>query len=173
MEPLVPLTLLGVVVDPEGEPVADVEVVGCVGDLMKSGEDGSFGMTILSGQTCWAFAFREDEEGFAKGSMVEVVGGETEDLELQVAGASMPASEQRELLQQGAHQVMSLLERAHAAQSPVDVALKQHPDNLVLQAWSDDEINWLNLRYEDVEYLLSGNANEEEWREGWLFGFGM
>ena len=46
-------------------------------------------------------------------------------------------------------------------------------DNLVLQAWSDDEINWLNLRYEDVEYLLSGNANEEEWREGCLFGFGM
>ena len=173
MEPLVSLKLPGVVVDSAGEPVADVELVGCVGDVTKSGEDGSFWLKIVAGQSCWPFAFREDEEGLAKGAMVEVVGGETEHLELQVPGESMSASKQREFLQQGAHQMLNLLEREHTATSPVAAALERHPDNAVLQAWSDDEIEWLNLRYEDVEYLISGEANEEDWRDMWLFGVGM
>ncbi len=69
--------------------------------------------------------------------------------------------------------MLNLLEREHAAKSPVTAALERHPDNAVFQAWSDDEIEWLNLRYEDVEYLISGEANEEDWRDMWLFGVGM
>jgi hypothetical protein len=171
--PLSLLTLPGVVVDEDGEPVADIEVVGCVGDLMTTQEDGSFRMKILSGQACWPFAYRSDDDGFAKGAMVKVIGGETEQVELDVPGASKSAAQQRKQLQQGAHQLMGLLDRQYAGQSPVTVALEQHPDNPVLRAWSDDEVKELNLRYHDVEYLLSGDANEEDWQDIWLFGFGM
>jgi len=170
---LSPLTLPGVVINEDGEPVANADVVGCAGDLLTTQEDGSFQMKILSGQACWPFAYRSDDDGFAKGTMGEVIGGETERVELEIPGASKSAAQQRKLLEQGAHQLLALLERQYASPSPVASALEQNPDNPVLRAWSDEEVSELNLRYDDVEYLLSGDANEEDWQEIWLFGFGM
>ena len=93
-------------------------------------------------------------------------------LEVLVPGESMPASEQRKLLKKGAHQMMGLLERQYAHPSPVAAALKLNPGDPVLQAWSKSEAGQLNLQYEDVEYLLSAEANDEDWRDIWLFGFG-
>jgi hypothetical protein len=172
--PLSLLTLPGVVVDEDGEPVADIDVVGCAGELLTTQEDGSFQMKILSGQACWPFAYRSDDDGFAKGApTTPVIGGETEQVELDVPGVANSAAQQRNLLQAGAHQLMALLERHYASPSPVAVALEQHPDNPVLRAWSDVEVKELNLRYDEVEYLLSGDANEEDWQEIWLFGFGI
>ena len=68
---------------------------------------------------------------------------------------------------------MALLDRQYAAPSPVATALEKHPDNQLLQSWSDDETRLLNLKYEEVEYLLSPDASAEDWRDIWLFGFGM
>ena len=172
VNPLSPMVIPGLVLDDEGDPMANVDVVGCAGDLMTTKEDGSFELKILSGQHCYIFAYRDDDDGFAKGAMVEVVGGETERVELQTPGPSMSAEQQRQRLAQGAHQLLGMLEQRYAAESPVTGALKEHPDNPVLRAWSDDEVEELNLRYDDVEYLLSGDANEEDWRDVWLFGFG-
>lgn len=170
--PLSPLVVPGMVLDAEGDPVAGVEVVGCVGEFMTTKDDGSFSMKILSGRSCFAFAFRDDDDGFAKGPMSEVIGGETELVELQEPGPSMSAEKQRQRLQQGAHQLLAMLEQRYAAESPVVAALKQHPDNPILRAWADDEVAEMNLRYDDIEYLLSGDANEEDWLDIWLFGFG-
>ena len=64
-----------------------------------------------------------------------------------------------------------MLEQRYASESPVTMALQQHPDNPTLRAWSDDEVTELNLRYDDVEHLLSGDVNDEDWRDLWLFGF--
>jgi hypothetical protein len=170
--PLSPLTLPGVVLDADGDPVANLEVVGCVGDLMVTDDDGSFQMKIFSSQTCYAFAFRDEEDGFAKGAMTEVIGGETERVELQSPGPLMSAEQQRQRLQRGAHQLLAMLEQRYASESPVTMALQQHPDNPTLRAWSDVEVAELNLRYDDVEHLLSGDVNDEDWRDLWLFGFG-
>jgi hypothetical protein len=152
--------------------VANLEVVGCVGDLMVTDDDGSFQMKIFSSQTCYAFAFRDEEDGFAKGAMTEVIGGETERVELQSPGPLMSAEQQRQRLQRGAHQLLAMLEQRYASESPVTMALQQHPDNPTLRAWSDVEVAELNLRYDDVEHLLSGDVNDEDWRDLWLFGFG-
>jgi hypothetical protein len=172
--PLSLLTLPGVVVDEDGDPVADIDVVGCTSDLLTTQGDGSFQMKILSGQACWPFTYRSDDDGFAKSATgTPVIGGETEQVELEIPGVSNSAAQQRNLLTHTSHQLMALLERQYASLSPVAVALEQHPDNPVLRAWSDAEVKELNLRYDDVEYLLSGDANEEDWQEIWLFGFGM
>ena len=171
--PLSTLSLQGVVVDPAGEPVADMELVGCVGDIMTTKDDGSFRMKILHGQTCWPFTFRDDDDGFAKGRMVEVTGGETESIELKTPGASMSADQQKKRLQKGAHQLIEMLERQYASQSPVSTALEQNSDNPLLRTWADDEVAIMNLRYEEIEDLLSGDSTEEEWRDAWLFGIGM
>jgi hypothetical protein len=169
---LTPLTLPGVVVDADGDPVADTEVVGCVGDLMTTKEDGSFQMKILSGQSCWPFAFRDDDDGFAKGKMVEAIGGETEHVELPSPGASTSAANQRKQLEQGAHQLITFLEKQYAGPSPVAETLEEHPDNPVIRTWADEEVELLNERYEEVEFLLSGDATEDDWRDIWLFGLG-
>ena len=173
VSPLTPLTISGVVVDDNGEPVADMDLVGCVGDLMSTDKDGAFELSISSGQSCWPFAFREDDDGFAKGKPVEVIGGETRYVELPSPGESISAAEQQKRLEAGAHYLLSRLEREYAGQSSLTDALEAHPNNPVIREWADQEVDDLNLRYEDVEYLLSGDANEEDWRDLWLFGLGM
>ena len=167
------LTLDGVVVDPSGNPVANMELVGCVGDIMTTQGDGTFRMDILQGQTCWPFAFRDDDDGFAKGAMVEVIGGQTDSLELKAPGPSMSAEQQKKRLQMGAHQLIEMLERQYDSQSPVSAALDENSDNPLLRTWADEEVEEMNLRYQDIEDLLSGDATEEDWRDAWLFGIGM
>ncbi len=173
IEPVTPLQLAGIVVAEDGSGIPDVEVVGCVGDVTKSADDGTFTMKILAGQSCSPFSFREDDDGFAKGPFVAVVGGITKHVSLQSPGDPTPPAEQIEQLQHLAQMLLMMLEREQSVESPVNTALSRDPENSVLQAWAQDEDEWLNSRYEDVEYLLSGDANEEDWRDAWLFGIGM
>jgi hypothetical protein len=165
-------TVSGIVLNNDGEPVADVEVVGCAGDFTRSQPDGTFTIELVTGRTCWAFTFREDEDGFAKGPMVEIIGGQSAHATLEVPGQAVSASKQRRQLEQGAHQMMALLDQQYASPSPVTQALERVPDNPLLQAWSDDETKLLNLKYDELEYLLSPDANDEDWRDIWLFGIG-
>ena len=166
-------TLTGVVLDPSGAPVPQVDVKGCIGELTQTDAAGAFSMSILDGQHCSAFAFRESEDGFAKGSQVEIVGGETQRVELPSPGAAVSEKKQRAQLGQLAEYLLNRLDQEYSTPSPVTQALEQDPDNPILQAWSDEEVEVLNLMYDDAEYLLSPDATAEDWRDAWLFGIGM
>ena len=160
----------GVVVDSQGQPLSDVEVAVCPGELTVSEHDGSFRAKIISGISCFAFAFRDDEDGFARGATVEVTDSEPH-ITLEEPGEPVSRAKQRRMLEAGAHQLMTGLDRMYAQASPVAKALEQHPDNPLLQTWSEEETEDFNMSYEEVEYMLSDEATAEDWRDICLFGF--
>ena len=171
-EPRQDVIVTGVVIDNDRNPVPNIEVKGCVGELTRSGANGTFEVTIARYATCWAFAFTDDDDGFGKGELV-AFNGETSHLELPMPETTVSVAKQHAQLKQFARMMMDRLDKNHKQwASPVSNALDQNPDNPTIQRWADEEIDQLNRMYDDLEYFLSPEAGAEDLRDGWLFGLG-